>query len=195
MAAHKMAFIFDMDGVLLDSMGSYYKSFHKVFKEEFGVEVSRELHLSLAGQKNLDVLRNIAKALGVQLHDEDRLIRNVEAYCESIINEAHPIEENVTLARLLLDHGVPVACASGGPESIVRASLALCGLSDVTACITSDQVTHGKPDPECFLKAAEAMGVDPECCIVVEDAQAGIQAAKAAGMKAMHYFRQGLFPC
>jgi len=191
----QLAYIFDMDGVLIDSMPVYYRSYHDVFQKLYGVELTREVHLTFAGNKNEEVVAGIAKYFGITDIDVPKVNDMANEYCLSILHTAEVLHENAFIARTMLDNGIPVACASGGNAMIVRPSLELCGLGDITACITSEDVVHGKPDPEILLKAAAAMGVDPACCVMVGDALADIKAAKAAGMKALHFFRQGFYTC
>jgi HAD superfamily hydrolase (TIGR01509 family) len=78
----------------------------------------------------------------------------------------------------------PVAIASGGPRIIVNRSLELSGLRPLfKVVVTADDVVHGKPSPDMFLLAAEKMGVAAGKCLVFEDAEPGMRAAEAAGMK------------
>ncbi|HYP18388.1 MAG TPA: HAD family phosphatase, partial [Opitutus sp.] len=78
----------------------------------------------------------------------------------------------------------PLAIASGGPRDIVRRSLELAGLLPLfRAVVSADDVVHGKPAPDMFLLAAKLLAVEPSRCLVFEDAEPGIQAAQAAGMK------------
>jgi beta-phosphoglucomutase-like phosphatase (HAD superfamily) len=97
-----------------------------------------------------------------------------------------PVQEVIdVLNRLGPD--AKVAVASGGLTDIVRDTLLFLKLpvgpkEKIKFLVGSDQVTHGKPDPELFLRAAELLGVEPKRCLVFEDAEPGFQAAKAAGM-------------
>jgi beta-phosphoglucomutase-like phosphatase (HAD superfamily) len=95
------------------------------------------------------------------------------------------IEPVVEIARRMsLTH--PVSIASGGPRVIVRGMLELTGLAslfDYQRVITPEDVEHGKPAPDMFLLAAKRMGVPPQQCLVFEDAEPGMRAAEAAGMK------------
>jgi HAD superfamily hydrolase (TIGR01509 family) len=83
----------------------------------------------------------------------------------------------------------PVSIASGGPRVVVRGMLELTGLAPLFShnnyhvVITPEDVEHGKPAPDMFLLAARRMGVPPEKCLVFEDAEPGMRAAEAAGMK------------
>jgi HAD superfamily hydrolase (TIGR01509 family) len=99
--------------------------------------------------------------------------------------DAKLIEPVVEIARrVALTH--PVAIASGGPRDIVRRMLQLSGLAPLfphERVITPEDVEHGKPAPDMFLLAAKRLGVPPEKCLVFEDAEPGMRAAEAAGMK------------
>ena len=78
----------------------------------------------------------------------------------------------------------PVSIASGGPRDIVREMLRIAGLAPLfKVVVTPEDVAHGKPAPDMFLLAAKKMGVPPERCLVFEDAEPGMRAAVAAGMK------------
>src|SRR4029077_13533534 len=77
-----------------------------------------------------------------------------------------------------------MAVASGGWKSIINQSLGAVGLNDLfDAIVGADDVKHGKPAPDIFLKAAQQLGLKPEECLVYEDGDLGIQAARAAGME------------
>src|SRR5205807_4622119 len=93
------------------------------------------------------------------------------------------IEPVVAIARrVAATH--PVAIASGGPRDIVRRMLEISGLAPLfKVVITPEDVVHGKPAPDMFLLAAERMGVPPDKCLVFEDAEPGMRAAEAAGMR------------
>lgn len=89
----------------------------------------------------------------------------------------------VPLLESLHAAGFRIALGSSTPWSNIRVVLKAIGVEQwFDAIVSGDDVTHGKPHPEVFLKAAEKIGVPPECCVVIEDAMVGIQAAKAAGM-------------
>ena len=79
--------------------------------------------------------------------------------------------------------GVPMAVGSSGPRANVELILQLLGISEFFGFLsTGDDVVHGKPHPEVFLKAAEGLNAPPEQCVVIEDAPQGIEAARRAGM-------------
>ena len=97
--------------------------------------------------------------------------------------DAKLIEPVVAFARRVA-RTHPVGIASGGPRDIVRRMLELTGLAPLFKLVVSaDDVEHGKPAPDMFLLAAKLMGVAPGKCLVFEDAEPGMRAAEAAGMK------------
>ncbi len=75
-----------------------------------------------------------------------------------------------------------VAIATSCVDELARARITAAGLAEPAVLVTSDQVRNGKPAPDCYLHAAERLGVDPAMCLVLEDAPAGVAAGKAAGM-------------
>ena len=117
--------------------------------------------------------------------DAHAVFDHKEALFVEIQKDAKLIEPVVEIARRMsLTH--PVSIASGGPRVIVRGMLELTGLAslfDYNVVITPEDVEHGKPAPDMFLLAAKRMGVPPEKCLVFEDAEPGMRAAEAAGMK------------
>jgi mannitol-1-/sugar-/sorbitol-6-phosphatase len=85
-----------------------------------------------------------------------------------------------------LVHSIPEGrwgVVTSGTRLLASARLRFCGLPVPKVLVTADDVTHGKPDPEPYLNGAERLGFDPADCLVIEDAPAGIQSARAAGMK------------
>ena len=95
------------------------------------------------------------------------------------------------LKRLARD--MPVCIVSGSPRTDVEMGIDLMDVhDDLKFIISSEDYSIGKPDPSCFLMAAAKLNVSPKECVVFEDSSAGIQAAKAAGMRAVALVRQGL---
>lgn len=112
----------------------------------------------------------------------------VRTKAELFIRRIADIQRINPVADLALSvHGkMPISVASGSEAPIVRACLTNTGLIDIfPVIITPENVRRGKPEPDMFLLAAERMGVAPEDCLVFEDGQSGLKAAKAAGMEAV----------
>jgi HAD superfamily hydrolase (TIGR01509 family) len=116
---------------------------------------------------------------------DPELIGNLkEDEYEKIMHKMKPIIPVVELAKKY--HGkLPMAVGTGGYNRLAWKTMKILGLDKYfDVLVSSDEITHPKPDPETFLKCAELLGVDPADCEVFEDADLGIQAANAGGMMA-----------
>lgn len=181
------AFIFDLDGVLVDSMENYYLSFRHVFLDRFGIEVEREYYLAMSGMSELGQIGAICERFGIEA-DRDALLDAIHEYYLSIMHNGKPIWCNVQILKLLQKNGSPVAIASGSSRDVIEACLKACGIEGVDVIVSIDDVTHCKPNPEAFLLAAKRLGYEPKDCVVIEDSDVGEKAAKAAGMRLLRFF-------
>ena len=178
-------YIFDLDGTLVDTMPLHYRAWDAAMRK-VGLQapLDEELFYSLGGVPTKRVAELIAAHYGLTI-DAHAVFDHKEALFVEIQKDAKLIEPVVEFARRVsLTH--PVSIASGGPRVIVRGMLKLTGLDvlfDYERVITPEDVEHGKPAPDMFLLAARRMGVAPEKCLVFEDAEPGMRAAEAAGMK------------
>jgi HAD superfamily hydrolase (TIGR01509 family) len=104
---------------------------------------------------------------------------------QQLLPRVVPIEPVVLLVKQYAGR-LPMAVATGGTQAIVRKTLGSLGLTELfQAIVTADDVKHGKPAPDIFLESARRLGVPPESCYAFEDAELGLQAARAAGMVAI----------
>jgi beta-phosphoglucomutase family hydrolase len=179
-------YIFDLDGTLVDTMPLHYRAWDAAMRSVgLRCPLDEDLFYSLGGVPTRRVAHLIAEHYGLTVdvehvfHTKEKLFREIQA-------DAQLIEPVVTFARhVAATH--PVAIASGGPREIVRGMLELSKLALLfRVVVTADDVVHGKPSPDMFLLAAKQMGVPPEKCLVFEDAEPGMRAAKAAGMQWVH---------
>ncbi|PTX91621.1 HAD family phosphatase [Opitutus sp. ER46] len=176
-------YIFDLDGTLVDTMPLHYRAWNQAMKAVgLTSELDEELFYSLGGVPTRDVAELIAKHYGLKI-DAMAVFHHKESLFRSLQKDAKLIEPVVEFARrAALTH--PVAIASGGPREIVRRSIEIAGLVSLfSIVITPEDVVNGKPAPDMFLLAAKRMGVPPEKCLVFEDAEPGMRAAEAAGMR------------
>ncbi len=176
-------YIFDLDGTLIDTMPLHYRAWDAAMRH-VGLRgpLDEELFYSLGGVPTLRVAELIAAHYGLTI-DPHRVFHDKEARFGELQAEAQLIEPVVAVARRVAQTH-PVAIASGGPRVVVRRSLELAGLTSLFRVVVSaDDVVHGKPAPDMFLLAAEQMGVEATRCLVFEDAEPGMRAAEAAGMK------------
>jgi beta-phosphoglucomutase family hydrolase len=176
-------YIFDLDGTLVDTMPLHYRAWDAAMRN-VGLQapLDEELFYSLGGVPTRRVAELIAAHYGLTI-DPHAVFHHKESLFREVQQDAELIEPVVEFARrVALTH--PVAIASGGPREIVHRSLELAGLwSLFKVIVTPEDVRHGKPEPDMFLLAAERMGVPPSECLVFEDAEPGMRAAEAAGMK------------
>lgn len=176
------AVIFDMDGVLVAS-GSAHAASWRIVARRHGIEVSDEQFRATFGQTSRDIIR---KLWGPHISDEQvrRIDDEKEATYRELIRGLVPLTIGAReVVAGLHRAGLPLAVATSGPPENVDLVLDETKLRRFfSAVVTGADVQRGKPAPDCFLLAAERLGVEPDRCVVVEDAPAGIHAAVAAGM-------------
>jgi HAD superfamily hydrolase (TIGR01509 family) len=185
------AFIFDFDGVLVDTMATHFDSYRKAL-EEFGVAIDRDQFYRQAGMTGREQIRYFAERAGVKL-DVEAVYQRKRDIQPALAGKAQPITCNLELLRLLRAAGWSVGIASGSSRESVLSTMGALGIeADIAdVIVTADDVTQGKPHPDLFLLSAERLGVSPERCLVVEDSVVGVQAAQAAGMKVFHFLNNG----
>lgn len=176
------AVIFDVDGVLIDSYQPHFQSWQQLFAE-LGEPFTEQTFRDTFGRTNVDIF---AFLFGDKYSSEEvsRAADRKEELYREIIRDGFPaIDGAVELIDALAEAGFKLAVGSSGPPENVGLTIECLGRADkISARVTSADVTRGKPDPQVFQIAAEKLGVPPSNCIVVEDAPAGVAAAKAADM-------------
>lgn len=180
-----MAYIFDFDGVLVGTMEAHFQCYKKAM-DESGVSIDKKQFYSQAGMKGVEQIQYFANKQGKKVDAQKIYLRKKEIWEVSDL-EVTPISCNIKLLKLLKDSGHPVAIASGSSPSSINPIVEKFNIQ-VDCIITSEDVKRGKPNPDLFLKAAEKLNANPENCIVIEDSDAGIEAAAAAGMKSMRFY-------
>ncbi|MCA9244293.1 MAG: HAD family phosphatase [Phycisphaerales bacterium] len=174
--------IFDMDGVLVAS-GPAHAASWKMVAAEHGLSISDEEFTRTFGRQSADIIRLLWTR---DVTDEQvRAIDNrKEAIYRDLIHGMVPLTIGV---RETLQHlhsaGMTLSVATSGPLENVEVVVSEGRLAPFFATIvTRVDIARGKPEPDCFLLAAERCGLSPRECVVVEDAPVGVQAAVAAGM-------------
>jgi beta-phosphoglucomutase family hydrolase len=185
------AFIFDCDGTLVDSMPLHFVAWCESLKRhDAPFDFTEELFYSLAGVREQDTVILLNERYGSAV-DPD----SVAEVKSQLFHEFIPrIVEVPPVAAIAREHfgKLPMAVASGSEPETVHACLAHTGLLSLfPTIITPRDVKRGKPAPDMFLLAAERLGVSPADCLVFEDGNSGLQAAKAAGMAAV-FIERGL---
>lgn len=180
------AFLFDLDGVIVDTAVFHYQAWRRM-ANSLGFDISEHFNESLKGVSRMDSLNLILAQGGVTLSEEQKLAlatQKNEWYLE-LVSQMTPgdILPGVT------DFFVQVKAAGlktalGSVSKNAKLILERIGmLDDFDAIIDGTKIERGKPDPEVFLKGAEELGLQPADCVVFEDAVAGIEAARRAGMR------------
>lgn len=176
-------FIFDLDGTLVDTMPLHYRAWDAALRSAgLRVPLDEELFYALGGVPTRRVAERFAEHYGLT-YDAEAVFHHKEALFLELQGEMRVIAPVAEIARRVAATR-PVAIASGGPRAVVHRSLEVTGLAPLfPVVVTADDVVHGKPAPDMFLLAAGRMGVAPGRCLVFEDAEPGVQAAEAAGMR------------
>jgi sugar-phosphatase len=170
------AILFDLDGVLVDST----RAVDREWREWAGRKgVDGDAIMAIAhGVRTVDVIRRVAPHLDAAA--EASAIENHEAGDQrgvSVMPGAVDLLKSIPEGRW----GV----VTSGSRLLATNRLRHCGVPVPEVVVTSDDVTHGKPHPEPYLKGAERLGARPAECLAIEDAPAGIESARAAGMKVL----------
>ena len=178
------SFIFDLDGVVVDSNGPHVASWQEVARRH-GFECLDPEHIGKCGLRTRAVIRDLLR-WPVSDEEADRIGFEKEAlYREWIRRDGiRPIPGVLDFLAEARQLGIACAIGSSAPRENVDACLQSLGIEHAFfATVSGADVQRGKPAPDIFLKAANALGVDPRQCLVFEDAPAGIAAAQAAGMR------------
>lgn len=167
------AVLFDMDGTLIDSIAAVERSWLR-WCEEHGVDPRR-----LAGSHGVTARNLIA---GLLPEDErDAAYDRIVALEVADVDEIAVLPGALDLLTTLRDAGVPAAIVTSSSDPLAEARLAATALPHPEVVVTADHVERGKPFPDPWLLGAERLGVDPADCLVLEDAVAGLRAAREAG--------------
>lgn len=177
------AVIFDMDGVLLDSEPLHYEAVRQILAEQ-GVEFPIEDYFRYLGTTLTSTWDDLCARYPITMPFEQFEARYNSDVLVQYQAGAPLISGARELVAQLRDEDIPIAVASSSHREWVEAALTGAGLRQYFQQTTAgDEVSMGKPSPEIYLKAAHKLGVDPTDCIAIEDAPAGVESAKAAGMR------------
>ena len=177
------AVIFDMDGVIFDTERLAMSLWVQAGKE-LGIPDLASVYPSVIGTTNVRTYEILRERYGTGFPREAFEQRVRALYFENYDREGLPVKPGVIeLLSALSARGIPLALASSTETGTVRRELEDAGfLKYFDVVIGGNMVTHSKPHPEIFLRAAEALGAEPSDCCVIEDSFNGIRAASAAGM-------------
>lgn len=182
------AVIFDLDGVIVSTDDCHYHAWKKMADEE-GIYFDREINNRLRDVSRMASLEIVLEKANREYSEKEKqeMAERKNNYYKELICELTP-DDILTGVTEKLDelkeNGIKIAIGSSSKNTpIILKQIGLERYFDAVS--DGNNITHSKPDPEVFLKAAEMLGIAPEDCMIVEDADAGIEAGKRAGMKTL----------
>jgi beta-phosphoglucomutase family hydrolase len=184
------AVIFDMDGILIDSEPLHIQLEEEIFKE-IGANVSFEEHISFVGTTSHYMWEYVINKYNIPHTVEELVEMDRKRYFDYISKNddaIKPIEGVDKLVRELYSKKVKLAVASSSPIKVIKLVVKRLKLeSYFDELVSGDFVKRSKPHPDIFIYAAEKLLVEPERCLVIEDSNKGVLAAKSAGMKVVGF--------
>ncbi len=176
-----------MDGVLCDSEPFIIAAASLMFKQNHNTTVQPEDFLPFTGTGEARFIGGVAEKYNVILNLDRDKQQTYTNYINLIQNKLTPLPGSIDFIRAAKDRNLKVAVASSADRIKVEANLKQIGFDwdDFQTIITGSCVTQHKPNPECFILAADGLDEPYENCLIVEDAVAGVQAGKAASCKVL----------
>lgn len=178
------AVLFDMDGVLIDSEPLHAEVYKRTL-QKYGYDFSDEHYKAhILGRTDKAGLQHYFEAVGAVEDISAILDEKAKAYLAFVTDKLVPYQEVLELIGELSGRGVVLALVTGSLRVEAELTLKTLGVKDYfMAVVAAEDVMNSKPDPEGYLKGAEALAMSPADCIVIEDAPSGVRAAVAAGMR------------
>lgn len=171
--------LFDFDGVVVDSMHQHYDAWSNAFKEK-DITFNKEEFFQLEGQGLNKIVKMLGEPHGLVKQDMlDIVEAKARYYYKSV--QIRFYDYFMDMLNKLKNRSVPMGVVTGGNRTRVENTIESYLKGYFDALVTIDDVSNGKPHPEPFIRGAEKLQLNPEECIVIENAPLGIKSAKAAG--------------
>ena len=177
----QFAALWDLDGVLADSGPFHFQSWAETLAR-CGVVFTEAQFRQTFGMNNTGILKLFLGPHTPQARIDEVGDEKEQIFKELIVGKLQALDGAKELLEALRAAGIPQAIGSSAPQANIDAEIDAVGVRPYFSAIISGAKMPGKPHPMVYLTAAAALGVPPERCVVFEDAIAGVQAAKAAGM-------------
>jgi beta-phosphoglucomutase family hydrolase len=180
--------IFDMDGVIIDSEPLHMEAEQEIFRT-IGISISGEKHATFVGTSSRNMWEIIIREHSLTTPIDTLMEQNKLAYRKRLAVASGAAVPGVTeLIRNLHASGLKLAVASSSVPEDIETVLAMYSLrSYFTVVVSGSNVEYSKPHPEIFLKTAQLLKSEPDHCLVIEDSENGVRAAKSAGMKCIGF--------
>ena len=181
--------IFDLDGVIVDTAKYHYMAWKRLARQRFNKDFTIDQNERLKGISRLESLNILLEVLDANVSDKEKpvLARQKNTWYVEYIGQITKDEILPGVMHFLTDvkkNGIKTGIGSASKNTrMILERLELINMFD--SIIDGTRITRAKPDPEVFLKCSLELGIEPKCCLVFEDAAAGIEAALAAGMIAV----------
>jgi HAD superfamily hydrolase (TIGR01509 family) len=174
------AVLFDCDGTLADTMPAHYRAWLAVTRPH-GIAFDETRFYSLGGRPTRDIMAMLAREAGVEVDIDHAAEVKERTFLEQLVR-IEAIGPVVDVVRRLRGR-VPMAVVTGGYHAVCSRILDHIGLGGAfDTIVASEDTDRHKPDPDPFLEAARRLGARPERCVVWEDSDLGVEAARRGGM-------------
>ncbi len=172
--------IFDCDGTLADTMPIHYRAWRTMLARH-GINFSEERFYQLGGIPTKRIIGILSQETGVSVTDVDAMTQEKEGLFLQSIHDVRPVPKVYQIAEAYRGR-LPMAVASGGYREVVGLTLDAIGVREwFDAIVCAEDTERHKPEPDVFLEAARRIGVAPGECVVFEDTDIGLDAARRAG--------------
>lgn len=176
------AIIFDMDGVLIDSEPLHFEAYRELISS-YGSEYTLEYNQQFLGQKDVEIAPKVIKDHNLPLSTKQFVIDKDKIFHALIKKSAAPLAGVTKTLKTARDLNFKVGLASSSKMETIQLIVKTLNLLPYFDSLTSgDEVAKGKPAPDVFLLAAKRLATEPTECLVIEDTDAGVMAAKSAKM-------------
>lgn len=182
----KRSILFDLDGVIVDSMPTHAQAWRFAFEQVLRVQIPEELIYRVEGKPNKEVIKDVMSVLGIeQLIDEDLLFQLNQAKNKLFerIFKIKAVPGAIDLIKSLFNMGYRMGVATGSNKELTEDLLtALAVRTYFTEIVCGEEVSKGKPDPDPYLKLLRKLNGEQQLALVIENAPLGIKSARAAGL-------------
>ena len=173
--------IFDCDGTLADTMPAHYKAWLALL-DRYGIPFPEPRFYAMGGMPTASIIRVLAGEVGVPVTDVEAMVYEKEQAFLTHLDAIVAVEPVLAIAAAYRGK-LPIAVASGGYRDTITRTLNRLNVRDwFDAIVTAEDTPRHKPEPDVFLEAAKRLGVDAVKCVVFEDTDIGLEAARRAGM-------------